>query len=991
MMRPRRSSVLLFAGIVTLVTSATPGALAGDATLRPTVGVAAAPSTPAAPIPTPTLPGTARAPAAIPDPADAKRALSHSDYDGWRSIQRPVISPDGQTVAYAFMPLEGDGELVVRSVASGTEFRQPIGALPPSPTASADHNPERPAPRREPTLTFSADGRWIIATRFPSDAERKSARRERKPIPEGLLVVDARNQRAERIESVRGHQVGGRGPGPIWLAVLTAANGNASKGADLQVWSLGTHGAAMTRRLAGVTEYALAHDGGALVFATAAEGDQPAGLFRVTPGNDGPPEPILSGAREYRRLTWDRRQQRLAVIASTARKSDDLGSTEALVWESGSSRARPLVSAAAGARALPEGFTVSADHTPVFSFDGSHLLLMLQRSQVAPVAAAPADDEDRVTADIWHWQDEVLQPMQAQRAPKDRLRGLSVRIEIASGNAETLGDFVPAQLALSPDGRRAFARDDRPYRITLDYEGPFHDLLLFPGTDSGPVVVARRLNEWAASQWSPDGRWIAFHQDGHWHAFDAQARQRITLSTGLDVSLVNEDNDLPRAPLPHGAAGWSSDSASFLVYDRFDLWQLFVDGRPPRSLTAGAGRQAETVLRLVAPAPRPPGAETLGVDVSQPLLLRGESERTRATGFLRTAARPGESPVRLRWEDSLLTVAGRASEADSLLVTRARFDLFPDLYATDASFSAMQPLSQGDAQRDPFRWGKAELRSYRSLHGETLPMAVFLPADFDPAKNYPLIVYLYERLSQTVNWFINPVPGTTINPSYYTSNGYMVVMPDIAYRIGDPGASALACVLPAVDEVIRGRGVDEDAIGIQGHSWGGYQTAFLVTQTTQFRAAAAGATVGNMTSAYAGISIGSGRSRQYKYESEQSRISRPLYEDPLAYLRNSPVFFADRVRTPLLLLHNDGDDTVPFSQGVELFLALRRAGREVYLINYHGEFHGLRRRADQKDYARRMSQFFDHHLKGAPRPEWMERGVPFLDREAEKLRFPSSP
>jgi dipeptidyl aminopeptidase/acylaminoacyl peptidase len=299
----------------------------------------------------------------------------------------------------------------------------------------------------------------------------------------------------------------------------------------------------------------------------------------------------------------------------------------------------------------------------------------------------------------------------------------------------------------------------------------------------------------------------------------------------------------------------------------------------------------------------------------------------------------------------------------------------------------------GDAQREPFLWGRAELRRFRSLHGEPLSAALVLPAGFDAGKKYPLIVYLYERLSQTVHTFNHPVPvpGTVINPSFYASNGYAVLMPDIAYRLGEPGESALACILPAVEEVVREGWVDESALGLQGHSFGGYQTAYVLTRTGRFRAAAAGAVVGNMTSAYAGISSGSGRSRQYKYESEQSRIGAPLYHEALHYLANSPVFAADRVVTPLLLLHNDGDDTVPFGQGVELFLALRRANKEVYLINYHNEFHGLRRRADQKDYFRRMHQFFDHHLKGAPRPEWMERGVPFLEAEAEKQRFRTSP
>jgi len=181
--------------------------------------------------------------------------------------------------------------------------------------------------------------------------------------------------------------------------------------------------------------------------------------------------------------------------------------------------------------------------------------------------------------------------------------------------------------------------------------------------------------------------------------------------------------------------------------------------------------------------------------------------------------------------------------------------------------------------------------------------------------------------------------------------------------------------------------IDEARIGIQGHSWGGYQIAYMVTQTNRFRAAEAGAPVGNMTSAYSGIRWGTGLPRQFQYEKTQSRIGPPLYEAPHKYLENSPIFHIQRVQTPLLILHDDNDDAVPWYQGIELFLALRRNNKEAYLMNYNGEFHGLRRRPDQKDYAVRMQQFFDHFLKGGPRPEWMEKGVPFIDREEEKDRF----
>jgi dipeptidyl aminopeptidase/acylaminoacyl peptidase len=194
-------------------------------------------------------------------------------------------------------------------------------------------------------------------------------------------------------------------------------------------------------------------------------------------------------------------------------------------------------------------------------------------------------------------------------------------------------------------------------------------------------------------------------------------------------------------------------------------------------------------------------------------------------------------------------------------------------------------------------------------------------------------------------------------------------------------------VLPAISAVVDKGCVDEAAIGIQGHSWGGYQIAYMVTQTTRFKAAAAGAPVSDMVSAYGGIRWGSGLPRQFQYELTQSRIGGTLWEHPMRFIENSPVFMADRVRTPLLMLHNDQDDAVPWYQGIEYFLALRRLGRECYLLNYNGEPHGLRKKAAQRDYTVRMFQFFEHHLKGAPAPEWMTKGVPFTERDREKEQW----
>jgi dipeptidyl aminopeptidase/acylaminoacyl peptidase len=332
----------------------------------------------------------------------------------------------------------------------------------------------------------------------------------------------------------------------------------------------------------------------------------------------------------------------------------------------------------------------------------------------------------------------------------------------------------------------------------------------------------------------------------------------------------------------------------------------------------------------------------------------------------------------------------KARDADVVVMTASTFSESPDLQVTDMDFRAPRKISNANPQQADLLWGTAELVNYRTTDGVPLQAALYKPENFDPKKKYPLMVYIYERLSQNVHNFFEPRPGHNINVPYYVSNGYLVLTPDILYTTGSPGPSALKSVLPAVQAVSDRGFVNEDAIGIQGHSWGGYQIAYMLTQTRRFRAAEAGAPVGNMTSAYNGIRWGSGLPRQFQYERTQSRIGGSLWQFPLHFIENSPVFHVQNVQTPLLIVHNDQDDAVPWYQGIELYLSLRRHGKEVYLFNYNGEKHGIRKRINQKDYTVRMQQFFDHFLKGTPKPEWMEKGIPYLERETEKVRFSSS-
>ena len=459
---------------------------------------------------------------------------------------------------------------------------------------------------------------------------------------------------------------------------------------------------------------------------------------------------------------------------------------------------------------------------------------------------------------------------------------------------------------------------------------------------------------------------------------------KSNLTATLPVKFFNEDTDTPSTPAAYGNAGWTRDGKSVLVYDRYDIWRVSPDGTGARNITAGYGRAHDLRLRYIRTEVENPRERW--IDATKPLMLQAENLKTYETGFFR--ASPGEAgsePKQLMMTPKYMTAPVKAKDADVYLLTAQTFSEFPDLVTTDGSFKELRKVSDANPQKANLLWGTSVVVHFKNADGVPLSGALYKPANFDPTKKYPMMVYIYERLTQNVNRFVDPRPSHNINLSYYTSNGYLVFTPDIVYTTGFPGQSALKCVLPGVQAIVDKGFVKEDAIGIQGHSWGGYQIAYMVTQTQRFRAVAAGAPVANMISAYDGIRWGTGLPRQFQYERTQSRIGGSIWQYPTRFIENSPIFWADRVQTPVMLLHNDGDDAVPWYQGVEFYLALRRLGKEVYLFDYNGEPHGLRKRPNQKDYTIRLQQYFDHYLKGSPAPAWMENGVPYIERDRTEL------
>src|SRR5215213_10271845 len=983
--------------------------------------------------------------------APAKRPLTHQDYDSWRAIVTQQISRDGKFVAYAYLPQDGDGEIVVRNITTGVDWRAPRGYRPPVPppddpgTNFAEFQAEQARLLRP---VFTADSRFVVFSTEPTKAEVNKAKKDKKKPEEmpknGLSIMDLSSGTVTRVERVKTFRVPEDGSGFIAYLLepkapaapartepspaapggspepaaptpasspepspATATPGTSPEPSPVPSTEAGVptpsprpsgrsrgkkeYGSELVlrntttgaeRTFNDAVDFTISKDAKTLVFTTSSRKEDTNGVYAVTTGSDGAPVALLSGKGKYQRLTWDEDNTQLAFTSDKEDAAAKQPRFRVYHWNRKDPQATEIVSITSPG--FRKEFVVGERANLSFSLDGSRLFL---GTAPPPEPEKNADEElpadEKVLVDLWHWKDDYVQPIQKVRAEQDRNRSYRAVYHLQANKFVQLSDESMESLAPSNDGSYAIGADNRKYRVISDYDPGFTDYYLVNTSDGSrkPLLTKQRGNV----SLSPNAKYAIYFDGKDWYSYSVAGGSTVNLTKSLNVRFFNEENDVPSTPGAYGIAGWTKDDMDVLIYDRYDIWRVSPDGSAATNLTDEVGRKEKTRLRYVRLDPR-----ERWIDPDKPMLLAAENQETRDSGSYRDKVNSTAAPQKLLTAAKDFNNPAKAKDADVLIMTASRFDQFPDIWVTNSTFRELKRVSNGDAQRAAYTWGTGELVSFKNIDGVPLKGLLLKPDNFDPKKKYPLMVYIYEKLSEGLHQFRNPGPGTSINATYYVSNGYLVYMPDIVYTVGYPGSSALKCVLPGVQAVVDKGFVNENAIGIQGHSWGGYQIAYMVTQTNRFKAAAPGALVANMTSAYSGIRWGTGLPRQFQYERSQSRIGGSLWDYPLRYLDNSPIFRADRVETPLLMIHNDEDDAVPWYQGIEYFLALRRLGKEAYMFTYNGEKHGLRKRINQKDYTRRLQEFFDHFLKGAPTPEWMEKGIPYLQREKEKEKYRTS-
>ena len=914
-----------------------------------------------------------------------KKQLTPDTYDTWRTISGATLSPDGRWTAYTLSPVVGDGELVVRGTSASTEYRTARGWTGrPINSVTVDSPFVAPAP------VFSGDSRYAAVLAYAPQADFDAARRRKaRPADQPknrLKLVRLSDGNVTTIERVRGFRLPREST--RWVVYQLEPDSGAAPAGNDSTRRGGAprreYGSALVlrdlesgaeSRIADVSSYVVDDSAKWVAYAVTSRTTASEGVFLRALGSEQS-TPVLTGEANYKQLAFDRAGAQLAFVSDKGEYGKDKARFTLYYASVKAPNAVPIP-------ATLDGLTPSDRGSVSFSRTGSAIVFGVAP---APMDTIPADSlADKAVFDLWHWKDPRLQPQQLREVGRDRVRSWTSVYTIANKSAMRLANDSMPNVTLSEDGRTGLAVTNVPYAVEAMWGDGGSDVVLIDVPSAKRTRIATKLSFGASL--SPGAKYVTWFDDGKWHSY-AIATGKVTDMTGAlaGVRFDDEEWDSPSTAAPYGLGGWTRDDKSVLAYTHFDVWELDPAGvRPPRIVTDSIGVRTHTEFRVVDLDP-----DERFFEPNMPLILRAFDTKTKAAGFYRDRLDgAATAPVRIVMADVAFGNPQKARTAQQLLITRSTVADFPNLW-TGTSFDQLTRISDANPQQSAYSWPSVELVDWVSDDGVPLQGLLYKPEGFDASRKYPMVVYYYERLSDNMHQYHAPTGRNVVNPSVYTSLGYLVFFPDIVYTPGWPGPSALKAIVPGVQSLVARGFVAPKAIGIAGQSWGGYQSAYLITATNMFAAAVPNAPVANMTSAYGGIRWESGLARPFQYEKTQSRIGGSLWEYPVRFIENSPLFHLDRVTTPVLFMHNDGDGAVPWYQGIELFVGLRRLGKEVYMVNYNGDGHNPRKRANQKDIDMRMQQFFATKLKGAPPPDWMVRGIPALEKGRDQIKATAS-
>jgi dipeptidyl aminopeptidase/acylaminoacyl peptidase len=474
---------------------------------------------------------------------------------------------------------------------------------------------------------------------------------------------------------------------------------------------------------------------------------------------------------------------------------------------------------------------------------------------------------------------------------------------------------------------------------------------------------------------SPNGQYIAYFKNSNWWLFDIATKTHRNLTERLGINCEDADYDNAGEIPAYGIAGWTKNDKSILIYDKYDIWEITPDGKAATRLTTG--KEKQICFRIPKKMDGTwnkqncDGLISNEVDLENGLVLQAKGDNL-FSGYFTWNRKQREKAI--VYTNSQIDQILKASKSNTYVFREQKYDSPPTVLIKDESKNKPQIVFESNPQHKKYEWGKSELIYYHNSKGKILKGILYYPAGYDSNKKYPMIVHIYERQSNELHNYVNPseLDSTGFNITNFTSQGYFVLLPDIQYEIGNPGTSALDCVVTATQSIIDKGLVLPNKIGLIGHSFGGYETSFIVTQTNIFATAIAGASATDLTSWYLTVGWNTGRPEIWRFESQQWRMGKSLFEDLESYNRNSPILHTKQVKTPLLLWTGEEDKQVNSNQSIEFYLALRRLEKQATMLVYPKERHALLNEANQKDLTEKISDWFDYYLKDKEKSKWMK-------------------
>jgi len=895
-----------------------------------------------------------------------KKPLDHSVYDGWQSIGERLISNDGKIVVYTVTPQEGDAMLVIQQ-SNGTKLMEVA---------------------RGYQARISEDSRFVVCKIKPAYQQTRDAKIKKKKADDmpkdSLAIVDVSAKSMEKIARVKSYKMPEESA--VWLAWLHDKGENEKKDEDAgTLLILKNLVSGTTDSIKNISEYVFDKNGVKLLLEMTAgkkEKLKSAVINKNLASNID--DTLLTNFADAKGFVFNENGEQVAFFATNdTSKAEQKNYT--LHRAANNLLYRTIDNASIG---FPQGWRINENSSIIISDDGGNVFFGL--NPVLPAKDTSLPEFERVSVDVWNYKDEQLQTVQLKNLDAELKRSYWAMWEDHYPQLIQIGDKDFNQVVLTAEGKKAqpivYLTSDKDRRVAAQWQGYTAKDVYIMRPKSSKEKKKILTNFKGNIYPSYSGEYLLAYDEVNkkYSAFSELRNSWKSIATDIKFPLWDEENDVPDDPNAYGITKWmvGKDGLEYvLLYDKYDVWKVDPRGVAP-SVNLTNGRKDKLQYRAV----NLDQDEKFYNETESTMYLRAYNEKDKTTGLSSFNFSIQKLNLNILLRAATANAFVKSKETGNILFSIESFKQSPDLYVYDPSADIaadanggmrFEPLSNLNPQQANYNWGTAELFTWKAYGGKLTEGVLYKPEDFNPNKKYPMIVYFYERNNQTLHTYSAPAPTPSrLNIPFFVSRGYIVFVPDIWYKKGYPGQGAYDYIVSGTRAVVKLGFVDSTKIGLQGQSWGGYQIAHLITRTKLYAAAWAGAPVVNMFSAYGGIRWESGLNRQFQYEKSQSRIGATPWERRDLYVENSPFFHLPKVTTPLVIMANDADGAVPWYQGIEMFTAMRRLNKPVWMLNYNGEAHNLVERRNRKDIQIREQQFFDWLLKGEEPAPWLSEGVP---------------